>query len=66
MEIQKMTNPGRFKDDKERTVTGKDKSTTWLKRFKNLLGAGPHLLLLGLVLEGVTVVIRNGFLLTSL
>lgn len=30
-----------------------------LKRFKNLLGAGPHLLLLGLILEGMTIVCRR-------
>ena len=30
-----------------------------LKRFKNLLGVGLHLLLLGLLLEGVTMVIRQ-------
>jgi protein-S-isoprenylcysteine O-methyltransferase Ste14 len=30
-----------------------------LKGFKNLLGIGPHLLLLGLLLEGLTIVIRG-------
>ena len=30
-----------------------------LKRFKNILGVGPHLILLGLFLEGSTIVIRR-------
>ena len=37
----------------------KNKSPSLLKRFKNLLGVGPHLLLLGLLLEGLTLAFRR-------
>jgi len=37
----------------------KNKSPSLLKRFKNLLGAGPHLLLLGLLLEGLSIAVRR-------
>ena len=32
-----------------------------IKRFKNLFGVGPHLLLMGLLLEGLTIVTRQWF-----
>jgi len=37
----------------------KGKIPSFLKRFKNLVGVGPHLLLLGLLLEGLTIAIRQ-------
>lgn len=37
----------------------KSKISSLIKRFIDLLGAGPHLLLLGLFMEGLTIVIRR-------
>ncbi|MBN2413267.1 isoprenylcysteine carboxylmethyltransferase family protein [candidate division KSB1 bacterium] len=56
-----MTNLINFKGNKEKIATGKDKNPSLLKRFKNLLGVGPLLLLLGLLIEGLTIVIRQWF-----
>jgi protein-S-isoprenylcysteine O-methyltransferase Ste14 len=49
----------KFKENNETTATGKSKILSLLKRFKNLLGVGPHLLLMGLLFEGLTIVIRK-------
>ena len=48
----------KLRENNETIVTGKGKSPSLLKRFKNLLGAGPHLFLLGLLFEGLTIAIR--------
>ncbi len=40
-------------------ATEKGKIPSLLKKFKNLLGVGPHLLLLGLFFEGLTIAIRR-------
>ena len=40
-------------------ATGKIKTLSLIKRFKNLLGVGPHLLLLGLLFEGLTIGMRR-------
>ena len=56
-----MTNPIKFKGNKEKIATKKGKIPSLLKRFKNLLGVGPHLLLLGLLFEGSTIAIRQWF-----
>ena len=37
----------------------KNTSPSLLRRFKNLLGAGPYLLLLGFILEGLTAAVRS-------
>ena len=50
-----------MKENKEKIVPAKGKVTSLLEGFKNLLGAGPHLLLLGIVLEGSTIAIRQWF-----
>ena len=54
-----MTN--KFEKNREKIATEKDKIPSLLKRFKNLLGVGPHLLLLGLLFEGATIAIRKWF-----
>ena len=36
-------------------------SSLLIKRFKNLFGVGPYLLLMGFLLEGLTIVIRQRF-----
>ena len=59
MGIQKTTDPGGFTQKKIKMASKKGKSPSLLKRFKNLVGVGPHLLLLGLFLEGSTIIIRK-------
>ena len=56
-----MTNFNKFNGITEKIATEKGKSPSLLKRFKNLLGVGPLLLLLGLLIEGLTIVIRQWF-----
>lgn len=56
-----MTNFRKLKENREKVAKEKGKNPFLLKKFKNLLGAGPHLLLLGLILEGLTIVIRQWF-----
>ena len=43
----------------EKIATEKGKIPSLLKRFKNLLGVGPHLLLLGVLFEGLTIAVRQ-------
>jgi len=54
-----MTNRSKFKENNETIATEKGKIPSLFKRFKNILGVGPHLLLLGLFFEGLTIVIRR-------
>lgn len=54
-----MTNGRKFKEKKETITAEKSKIPSLLKRFKHLLGVGPHLLLLGLLFEGIAIVIRR-------
>ena len=51
----------KFKENNETIATEKGKIPSLLKRFKNLFGVGPHLLLLGFLFEGLTIVIRQWF-----
>ena len=54
-----MTNYPEFKENNGTIATEKGKSPSLLKRFKHLLGVGPLLLLLGLLFEGLAIVIRR-------
>ena len=54
-----MTDLNKINVNTEKTAAGKGKSPSLLTRFKNLLGAGPLLLLLGFLIEGLTIVIRQ-------
>jgi len=54
-----MTNCNRYKENNETITTGKGKIPSLLKRSQNLLGAGPYLLLVGLLFEGLTIYIRR-------
>jgi len=54
-----MTDPNQLKENDQTVPKARDKSPTHLQRFKNLLGVGPHLLLLGVLIEGLTVAIRH-------
>ncbi len=56
-----MIKHSKIKENREKIVPEKGKNPSLFKRFKNLLGVGPHLLLLGLLLEGLTIVIRQWF-----
>jgi protein-S-isoprenylcysteine O-methyltransferase Ste14 len=56
-----MINRSKLKENKEKINIEEDKNPSLLKRFKNLLGVGPHLLLLGILLEGLTIFIRQWF-----
>lgn len=54
-----MTNHREFKENNETISIKKGKTPSLINRFKNLLGAGPYLLLLGLVFESLTIFIRR-------
>ena len=54
-----MTNHSKSKENNETISIKKRKTPSLLKRFKNLLGAGPYLLLLGLLFESLTISIRG-------
>ena len=54
-----MTNHCKSKENNETISIKKGKTSSLLKRFKNLLGAGPYLLLLGLLFESITISIRR-------
>jgi protein-S-isoprenylcysteine O-methyltransferase Ste14 len=56
-----MINISNFNESKVKRSTEKGKIASLLKRFKNLFGVGPHLLLLGVLFEGSTIVIRQWF-----
>ena len=51
-----MTRPEELEECGERSVRGNGGDPPLFTRFRNLLGAGPYLLLAGLLLEGLTVV----------
>lgn len=52
-----MTNFSQFEKSNKKIATEKGKTPSLYGRFKNLLGVGPHLLLLGFILEALTIVI---------
>ena len=54
-----MTNFSQFERSNKTIVTEKGKTPSLYGRFKNLVGVGPHLLLLGFILEALTIVIRR-------
>ena len=54
-----MTNFSQFEKSNKTIATEKGKTPSLYGRFKNILGVGPHLLLLGLILEALTIVIRR-------
>jgi protein-S-isoprenylcysteine O-methyltransferase Ste14 len=56
-----MTKFSKIKASREGITTEKSQCPSLLKKFQNLLGVGPHMLLLGLLLEGLTIVIRKWF-----
>lgn len=56
-----MTKVSKFKKSKEKRATEKGDIPSLLKRFKNIFGIGPHLLLLGILFEGSTIAIRQWF-----
>lgn len=54
-----MTGHGKYKENSESMPVEKDRPRSLLQRVKHLLGAGPHLLLLGIFIEILTVAIRR-------
>ena len=52
-----MTNSSKFKEKNKIITIEKGEILPLMKRFKNLLGVGPYLLLLGLLCEGLTIAI---------
>ena len=49
----------KFKENNETIATEKGKIPLLLKRFRNILGVGPHLLLLGFLIEGLTIIAQR-------
>jgi hypothetical protein len=57
--IYKVTYRSGFKKNNGAMTSKKSKFPSILKRVKNLVGAGPHLLLLGILLEGLTIALNR-------
>ena len=54
-----MTNFNQFEKSNKTIATKKSKIPSLFSRFKNLMGVGPYLLLLGIILEALTIVMRR-------
>jgi len=54
-----MTNHNKFKENYETISINNGKTPSLINRFKNLLGVGPYLLLLGLFIEILTIFFRR-------